>query len=61
LTYVAKSEGEVKNDVKLTTEQIKAKLNEVARNPLTKSEDRTLMNKYVCGNVNVDAIKHLLK
>lgn len=60
LTYVAKSEGEVRN-TELTAEQIKAKLNEVARNPLTKSEDRALMNKYVCGSVNVDAIKHLLK
>jgi hypothetical protein len=60
LTYVAKSEANVEKN-ELSPAAIKAKLNEIARNPLTKNEDRALMNKYVCGGVTVDAIKHLLK
>lgn len=60
LTYVAKSE-DANQEPQLSPVAIKAKLNEIAKNPLTKNEDRNLMNKYVCGSVGVDAIKHLLK
>lgn len=45
----------------LSKSEIAARINKHAMSPLTKNEDRDLINAYLCKEVSVEKIAHLLK
>jgi hypothetical protein len=60
--YIAKSEGDKPSQKKLSGNDIRTKLGQVAKSPDLKKSDQDLITRYFLdGNVSVNEIEHLLK
>lgn len=58
ISFIKKSEDQGGSEP--SREQVKAKLNEVAKNPKLSKSDRLAIDKYTVGSIGYDGVKHLL-